>query len=43
MFAMRVSGFHQRKNDYQEEMFNSFIEQADIYYHNTISKLERVL
>ena len=41
MFAMRVSGFHQRKNDYQEEMFNSFIEQADIYYHNTISKLEK--
>lgn len=41
MFAMRVSAFHKRKNDYQEEMFNAFIEQSSIYYHNTIEKLEK--
>ncbi len=41
MFAMRVSNFHQRKNDYQEEMFNAFIEQSKVYYNNTISKLEK--
>ena len=41
MFAMRVSNFHQRKNDYQEEMFNAFIEQSKVYYHNTISKIEK--
>lgn len=41
MFTMRVSGFHQRKNNYQEEMFNAFIEQSNIYYHNTIEKLEK--
>lgn len=41
MFAMRVSNFHLRKNDYQEEMFNAFIEQSNIYYHNTIDKLEK--
>lgn len=41
MFAMRVSNFHLRKNDYQEEMFNAFIEQSNIYYHNTIEKLEK--
>jgi hypothetical protein len=41
MFAMRVSNFHLRKNDYQEEMFNAFIEQSNVYYHNTIDKLEK--
>lgn len=41
MFAVRVSGFHLRKNDYQEEMFNAFIEQGKTYYHNTIEKLEK--
>lgn len=41
MFAIRVSGFHLRKNDYQEEMFDAFIEQSDIYYKNTIRKLEK--
>ena len=41
MFAMRVSNFHQRKNDYQEEMFNAFIEQSKVYYHNTIYKIEK--
>lgn len=41
MFALKVAQFHQRKNDYQEEMFNAFIEQSQIYYHNTIKKLEK--
>lgn len=41
MFAMRVSNFHQRKNDCQEEMFNAFIEQSKVYYHNTISRIEK--
>lgn len=41
MFALKVAQFHQRKNDYQEEMFNAFIEQSKIYYDNTIKKLEK--
>lgn len=41
MFALKVAQFHQRKNDYQEEMFNAFIEQSQIYYNNTIKKLEK--
>lgn len=41
MFAIRVSDFHKRKNDYQEEMFNAFIEQSKIYYNKTIEKLEK--
>ena len=41
MFALKVAQFYQRKNDYQEEMFNAFIEQSKIYYDNTIKKLEK--
>ena len=41
MSALKVAQFHQRKNDYQEEMFNAFIEQSKIYYDNTIKKLEK--
>lgn len=41
MFAMGVSNFHQRKNDYQEEMFDAFIEQPKVCYHNTISEIEK--
>lgn len=41
MFAMKVAQFHQRENNYQEEMFNAFIEQSKTYYHNTVTKLEK--
>ena len=41
MFAMKVAQFHQRKNNYQEEMFKAFIEQSKTYYHNTVAKLEK--
>jgi hypothetical protein len=41
MFAMRVAGFHERANDYQEEMFNAFIEQSNKYYSNTVEKLNK--
>ena len=41
MFALKVAQFYQRKNDYQEEMFNAFIEQYKNYYDNTIQKLEK--
>lgn len=41
MFAMKVAQFHQRKNNYQEEMFNAFIEQSKTYYRNTVTKLEK--
>lgn len=41
MSAMRVSDFHQRKNDCQKEMSNAFIGQSKVYYHNTISRIEK--
>ena len=41
MFALKVAQFHLRKNDYQEEMFNAFIEQSGTYYSNTVKKLEK--
>lgn len=41
MFAMRITGFADCKNDYQKEMYDAFLEQAGIYYHNTIEKLEK--
>lgn len=41
MFTLKVAQFYQRKNNYQEEMFNAFIEQSKVYYDNTIKKLEK--
>ncbi len=41
MFAMRVTGFADCKNEYQKEMYDTFLEQSVTYYHNTIEKLEK--
>lgn len=41
MFAIKVSQFHSRKNDYQRMMFASYVDQAKEYYTRTIEKFER--
>ena len=41
MFAIKVSQFHDRKNDYQRMMFASYIDQANDYYARTIEKFEK--
>ena len=41
MFAIKVSGFHDRKNDYQKMMFASYVDQAGDYYQRTIEKFEK--
>ena len=41
MFAIKVSQFHDRKNEYQKMMFVSYLDQAREYYHRTIEKFEK--
>jgi hypothetical protein len=41
MYAIRISEFEKRKNNYQVEMYNAFIEQSAVYYVNTVAKLEK--
>lgn len=41
MFAMRLSGFQERKNEYQQAMYNAFVSQSVDYYNNTIEKLQK--
>lgn len=41
MFAMRITNFAECKNEYQKEMYDTFLEQSEVYYHNTIEKLEK--
>lgn len=43
MFAMKVSQFHERKNDYQEEMYDAYLEQASSYYKDTVRTLEKAM
>lgn len=41
MFAMRITNFAECKNEYQKEMYDTFLTQSSVYYHNTIEKLEK--
>lgn len=41
MFAIRLSDYDQRKNDYQKQFFDVWLSQSSIYYENTIKKLEK--
>lgn len=41
MFAMRLSGFYERKNVYQQTMFNAFMNQSADYYRDTVDKLQK--
>lgn len=41
MFAIRLSAFEERKNDYQKAFFGAWINQSCVYYDNTVAKLEK--
>lgn len=41
MFALRVAQFSQKKNEYQQEMFDTFLQQSEVYYKNTMAKLQK--
>lgn len=41
MFAMRLSKFVKRKNDYEREFYHNFIVNAKGYYEKTVTKMEK--
>lgn len=41
MFAIRLSGYAPRKNDYQKIFYDAYIKQSAIYYETTLDKLEK--
>lgn len=40
MFTIRIAAFEQKKNLYQQTMYDSFIEDANKYYEKTLTKLQ---
>lgn len=41
MYAMKISKFAPRKNDYQKSFFDVYINESVNYYENTIEKMEK--
>lgn len=41
MYAMRLSEYKDRKNDYQQYMYEAFAAKSAVYYHNTCEKLAK--
>ena len=41
LFAIKISQFKNRANDYQQEMWNAYIENSQDYYLKTIEKFEK--
>lgn len=41
MFVMKIAGFEKQKNDFQKTSFENYIHLADLFYRNTLDKLER--
>jgi len=41
MYAIKISEFVDRKNDYQKMFFDSWVDQSQKYYLNSINKLEK--
>ena len=41
MFAMRIGKFASKKNDYQKEFYDNFLEKSESYYENTLNYFEK--